>query len=134
MGCVMRPKPLLWLRYAFIGSLPPQYSEWVLHDVTTGTWVLRHIVRVLTMLLVPEVVLVVVLPAPASIRIMTAFVTGACVLLLMCILVNEVTERIVQRAGYAWGTAQRVRCRRAEEAQRVQAAAYRARVARRHAS
>jgi hypothetical protein len=126
-----RPGPLLWLRYAFLGSLPARYSEWVLRDLTTGTWLLRHVLRVLVMLVLPELALVLVLPASGTLRALTAFVTGACVLLLMSILANDITERTAQRAGYPWGTAQRLRSERSENAQRAQAAAFRARVARR---
>jgi hypothetical protein len=126
-----RPGPLLWLRYAFVGSLPPRYSEWVLHDVTTGSWVVRHVARVLVLLVVPEVVVVLVIPASGAVRGLTAFVTGACVLLLMSILANDVVERLAHRAGYPWGTAARVRAERATQAQRDHAAAYRERVDRR---
>jgi Family of unknown function (DUF5313) len=127
-----RPGVLLWLRYAFVGSLPPRYSEWVLHDVTTSTWLLRHTARVLVMLVVPELLVVLVVPASGSVRALTAFVTGACVLLLMAILAGDTVERVVQRAGYPWGTAQRLRAQRGEQTQRRQAAAYRERLARRH--
>ena len=126
-----RPGPLQWLRYAFLGSLPPRFSEWVLHDVTAGTWLLRHLARVLVLLAVPELVLVLVVPASASVRALTAFVTGACVVLLMAILAGDAVERIAQRAGHPWGTAQRLREERGVATQRRQAAAYRARVARR---
>ena len=126
-----RPGPLRWLQYAFLGSLPPRYSEWVLHDVTAGTWLLRHLVRVLVLIAVPELVLVLVVPASGSVRALTAFVTGACVVLLMAILAGDAVERIAQRAGYPWGTAQRLREERGVATQRRQAAAYRARVSRR---
>ena len=126
-----RPGPLLWLRYAFTGSLPAQYSAWVLHDLTTGTWLVRHVLRVLVMLMLPEAALVLVLPATGTLRALTAFVTGACVLLLMSILAQDTTERMAQRAGYPWGTAQRLRGQRSENAQRDQAAAFRAKAARR---
>ncbi len=42
---VKRPNPLLWLWYAFGGKLPDTYREWVLHDATTPTWLLRHVIR-----------------------------------------------------------------------------------------
>jgi hypothetical protein len=126
-----RPGPLLWLRYAFVGSLPARYSEWVLHDVTTGTWLVRYLVRVLVLLVVPETLVVLAVPASGSIRALTAFVTGACVVLLMSILAGDSIERIVQRAGYPWGTAQRLREQRSEREQRNRAAAYRERAARR---
>ncbi|GAB3297841.1 DUF5313 family protein [Parasphingorhabdus pacifica] len=40
-----RPNPVLWLRYQYGGTLPAKYREWVLHDVTCGSWVLRVAVR-----------------------------------------------------------------------------------------
>ena len=129
-----RPGPLLWLRYAVLGSLPERYSEWVLRDVSTRTWFLRHLARVLVLLTVPEALVVLAVPASGSVRALTAFVTGACVVLMMSILANDSIERIAQRAGYPWGTAQRLRERRSEQAQRDRAAAYRERLARRHAA
>ena len=129
-----RPSPILWLRYAVLGSLPERYSEWVLHDVSTGTWFARHLARVLVLLVVPETVVVLAVPASGSTRALTAFVTGACVVLSMSILANDSIERIAQRAGYPWGTAQRLREQRSEREQHDRAAAYRERVARRRAA
>ncbi|GAB3874184.1 hypothetical protein GCM10029964_015730 [Kibdelosporangium lantanae] len=42
---VKRPNPLLWLWYAFGGKLPMAYREWVLHDATAPTWLVRHVLR-----------------------------------------------------------------------------------------
>lgn len=42
---VKRPGPLRWSYYQFGGRLPEQYREWVLHDATCRTWVLRVLVR-----------------------------------------------------------------------------------------
>ena len=131
---MVRPGPILWLRYVARGSLPEQYSEWVLHDVTTGTWLARHLARILVLLVVPETVVVLAVPASGSIRALTAFVTGACVVLLMAILANDSVERIAQRAGYPWGTAERLRAQRSEQHQRDHAAAYRERAAQRRAA
>lgn len=44
---VRRPNPFLWLWYAWGGRLPQRYREWVLRDLTTRGWMLRHIVRAL---------------------------------------------------------------------------------------
>jgi hypothetical protein len=41
-----RPNPALWLWYAYGGRLPDRYREWVRHDATAPTWVLRHLMRV----------------------------------------------------------------------------------------
>ena len=40
-----RPNPLQWLYFQYSGSLPPAYAQWVLHDGTCSTWMLRVIVR-----------------------------------------------------------------------------------------
>ncbi|GAA4616414.1 DUF5313 family protein [Saccharopolyspora hordei] len=42
---VKRPGPVRWLSYQFGGRLPEQYRDWVLHDATCRTWVLRVVVR-----------------------------------------------------------------------------------------
>ncbi len=128
-----RPGPLLWLRYTVTGSLPERYSEWVLHDVTTGTWFVRFLARLLVLLAVPEVLVVLLVPASGDIRALTAVVTGSCVVLLLSILSSDSVERVAQRAGYPWGTAQRLREERSIRTQQRQAAAYRERVARRNA-
>lgn len=40
-----RPNVLLWLYYQYSGKLPTAYREWVLHDGTCKTWMLRVLVR-----------------------------------------------------------------------------------------
>lgn len=40
-----RPNPFLWLYYQFGGRLPDRYREWVLHDGTCRTWLLRVFAR-----------------------------------------------------------------------------------------
>ncbi|MGW0518388.1 DUF5313 family protein [Crossiella sp. NPDC003009] len=42
-----RPNPARWLAYAYGARLPERYREWVLHDVTAPTWLLRHVARAL---------------------------------------------------------------------------------------
>jgi Family of unknown function (DUF5313) len=51
-----RPSPFRWLLYAVGRGLPPRNREWVLYDVTTRTWVLRHLLRA-TVQLAPVAVL-----------------------------------------------------------------------------
>ncbi|WP_051898204.1 DUF5313 family protein [Sciscionella sediminilitoris] len=36
-----RPGVLPWLYYAFGGTIP-KHAQWVLHDLTCRTWLLRH--------------------------------------------------------------------------------------------
>ncbi|HEY3748460.1 MAG TPA: DUF5313 family protein [Pseudonocardiaceae bacterium] len=40
-----RPNVLWWLYYQYGGTLPAEYREWVLHDGTCRTWLLRVFVR-----------------------------------------------------------------------------------------
>ena len=103
----------------------------MLHDVTCSTWFARYIARVLVKLAVPTIAVVVLVPASGGIRALTATTMSLCALLLLGIISNDVTEHLAQRAGYLWGTASKERQSRSEQAQRDQAAAYRARRAER---
>lgn len=114
-----RPGILLWLRYALGTGLPDEYDEWVLHDTTCSTWLLRHFARVLTVIAAPLVVIAVVIPAGPQVRALTAITVGLCQLLLFAIIGSDMTERRLVRAGYPWGTGERTRARRAIEAQRL---------------
>jgi hypothetical protein len=127
-----RPSPLRWLWYAVGGSVPERYREWVLHDTTSSTWLFRHVARVLVVLIVPTVGLVMLMPTGAYLRALTAFTTDACVVLLTVILASDLTERRLQRMGYPWGAAARLRAQRAETAQRASAQRYRERRTARH--
>jgi hypothetical protein len=40
-----RPNPARWLYYQYGGNLPETYREWVLHDGTCRTWLLRAALR-----------------------------------------------------------------------------------------
>jgi hypothetical protein len=44
-----RPNPVRWVYYQFNGRLPDRYRDWVVHDVTCRTWLLRVFVRGLVM-------------------------------------------------------------------------------------
>jgi hypothetical protein len=41
-----RPNPVQWVRYAYGGRLPDRYREWVLHDATSRTWLLRFALKI----------------------------------------------------------------------------------------
>jgi hypothetical protein len=112
-----RPGLGLWLRYTFTGSLPPKYAKWVLHDTTAPTWLLRHVARVIVIIAVPTALIVGLLPATIGVRLLTAFTTAACVVLLTAILANDMTERRTNKAGFPWGTAEETRSRRGVEEQ-----------------
>lgn len=116
---IVNPPPFpLWVRYAFGAGLPPEYSQWVLHDATCSTWLLRHFARVLTVVVVPAVLLFVFMPTSLGIRALTIITVVGCQVLLLGILANEVTERRVQKAGFPWGAAAETRQRRVVEDQR----------------
>lgn len=114
---VKRPGVVRWLRYAVTGRLPAEYAAWVLHDTTAPTWVLRHVARVVVILVLPTAAVLLVVPTNLGIRVLTAFTCWGCALLLTGILSNEMTERRANAAGYPWGTAERTRARRARESQ-----------------
>lgn len=63
-----RPGPLRWVAYAFGAGLPVEYRDWVLHDVTTGTWQLRHLARTAVQLVPFAVLLFLFIPGPAWVK------------------------------------------------------------------
>ena len=63
-----RPTAGAWLRYAFGGTLPDRYDDWVLHDLTGPDWRVREAGRIMLFAVVPIVGLL-FLPAPIEIRI-----------------------------------------------------------------
>lgn len=130
----VRPGIGRWIWYAFGGGLPERYALWVLHDTTASTWVLRHIVRTLVVLVVPTAALLLFLPASFGTRVLTVGTVSACALLLTAILSNDVTERRLHRTGLPWGAAEQARNRRAVQSQRETAQRYRERMAARRRS
>jgi hypothetical protein len=42
---IRRPNPVLWVYYQYRSKLPMEYRDWVLHDGTCRTWLLRVLVR-----------------------------------------------------------------------------------------
>lgn len=114
---IVRPSPLQWLRYSYVGSVPAKNRAWVLHDTTTRTWLLRHVIRYLV-LVGPIVVLVMVfLPAPVGLRMLCCVAAGLPTAIFYLAYTVEDTERRVEKAGYPHGTAARVREQRARAAQ-----------------
>jgi Family of unknown function (DUF5313) len=112
-----RPNPAQWLWYAFWGPLPDRYRIWVLYDATCSTWIVRHVVRVLTIAVLPVAAVALFLPAPVDVRVPTALVAGAGAFLFTVVWVNEATDTRLVRAGWRWDTGPTVRERRALIAQ-----------------
>ncbi|MEB3369953.1 DUF5313 family protein [Saccharopolyspora mangrovi] len=65
---MIRPGPLRWVFHQYGGRLPERYRDWVLHDATCRTWVLRVLVRGLLQIAPIGVVLSLV-PCGGSIRL-----------------------------------------------------------------
>jgi hypothetical protein len=123
------PGPFRWLLYAFGGGLPAQYREWVLHDVTTRTWVLRHLFRTAVQLAPVAVALYVFMPGSPLIRLGAVLGGLALGFFYSLAYMYETTENRVLKAGYARGTAREIRDRRGgagrEEEERRYAERYR---------
>jgi Family of unknown function (DUF5313) len=128
------PGPLRWLKYAFGGALPSQYSEWIQYDSTCATWWARHTARFLVQLSPLIAIVLIFLPGPVGLRVGCAAIGVAASVALSFGWVTESVDRRMVRAGYPSGLAERLRERRSQDAQRVAAAARRARIAARHNS
>jgi hypothetical protein len=113
----VRPTLLRWLSYAFWAPLPTHNRTWVLYDATCSTWVLRHVGRLLTIAVLPITAVVVLLPGPLSVRVLTAVVAGLGGFLFAGVWVNEATDYRLIRAGWPVGTGSELRQRRASIAE-----------------
>jgi Family of unknown function (DUF5313) len=107
-----RPNPLQWLRYSLGAGLPPALRDWVLHDTTCGTWVLRQVLRSLLVVMPLILVLLLVVPGPLWIRAMAALGGTLMGLFYSLGYMVETTEHRLVKAGFAAGTGQLVRDRR----------------------
>lgn len=104
-----RPGPVRWLMYAFGRGLPPEYREWVLHDLTTPSWPARQLLRSVVQLLPFAVVLVVLVPGELWVRLL-AVLGGASVGMIYAVAyLYEATEHRALKAGYPRGTPGRIR-------------------------
>jgi hypothetical protein len=123
----VRPNPLLWIWYAYGGRLPQRYRDWLLHDITARTWVLRHLARNLTQ--ISPGLLFLLAPGPLWIRLMS-LLAGAILSVWYSLSYMEHTcEYRLSKHGYPLGTGKSTRDEakagmRAEEAARY-AALYR---------
>jgi hypothetical protein len=129
-GELRRPDPIRWIWYALGGGLPARFSPWVLHDTTTRTWALRHVLRSFVQLAVPIGLVLVLMPGEFWIRGMAALGGVLLGLFYSIAYMPETTESRIVRAGYPAGTATATRerlgqAREAEESRRRRAAAER---------
>lgn len=110
-----RPNPLRWVYYAFGGRLPDDYREWVLHDATTRTWLLRYaariVVQALPWLVGGFLLLTWLTPVPVL------YTVGALVLGLLMSLyftvtsADELSEVRLGQHGFPPGTGKQIRRR-----------------------
>jgi hypothetical protein len=113
-----RPGLRLLLWYSVGGSLPSRYNTWVLHDVTSRTWVLRHFARVFAIITpLSAAFFVFLVPTYGA----AAAYAGVCLTgtLFMAGLTTVLidTDRRAVRAGYLTNYATTLRSRRATETQ-----------------
>src|SRR5438067_135205 len=121
MAEIVRPNPLQWLRYAFTGSLPHRYDDWVLHDASCSTWWLRHVARFLVQMAPFAAIALVIVPASWPIKIGVAAMGVVGTALFALGYVVEGAERRVEKAGFRYGVATEIRQQRALDNQRATA-------------
>lgn len=111
-----RPNPVLWLWYALGGRLPDRHREWVLHDVTAKTWILRHGARS-TVLILPLVSVWLLLPGPLGLRLSLVLMAALVGYFYSFAYVEESGEHRLAKHGYPRGTGRRLRAEAKEAAE-----------------
>jgi membrane protein YdbS with pleckstrin-like domain len=124
---VVRPTPMHWLRYAYLGSVPAENETWVLYDATSRTWVLRHIARYVVLVAPIVIAVLIFLPAPFPLRALSCLTAFLTMMIFYLGFITDSVERRVEKAGYTHGTAARIREKRGLQAQRDVVARGRAR-------
>ena len=119
-----RPGPFRWLLYALGRGLPPQNREWVLYDVTTRTWALRHLLRATVQLAPVAVLLYLLMPGSSGVRIGAVLGGLALGYFYSLAYMYETTENRAMKAGYPRGTARELRDRRTSVVRDEQARRY----------
>ncbi|HEU0087378.1 MAG TPA: DUF5313 family protein [Pseudonocardiaceae bacterium] len=109
-----RPNPLQWVWYAYGGRLPEHLREWVLHDLTCRTWVLRHFARTLAQW-VPTLGLM-LLPGSWSLRLSLPVLVLLGALYVSASFIEETTEHRLAKHGFPLGMAKEMRIARIETA------------------
>ena len=128
MGRV-RPNPALWVWYACGGRLPQRYRDWVLHDVTCRTWMLRHLARSLVQL--SPGLLFLLVPGPLWIKAMSLLGGVILALWFSAAYMEHTSEHRLVKHGFALGTGKATR-EEAKAAERARSAARYAALYRNH--
>ena len=114
---LVRPGAPRWLWYALTGRLAPRYREWAFYDLTTRTWPLRHLARLLVPLVPAVAALFGVLPGAYWVRAMAVGAGAVIGLLYSYVFLYESTDRRAVKLGYPSGAVEAARRqRRADEA------------------
>ncbi|EHK87631.1 DUF5313 family protein [Saccharomonospora azurea] len=115
-GQLRRPSPHLWLWYALGGRLPDRYREWVLHDVTSKTWLWRHGART-TFLVGPLSALWLLLPGPLWLRLCLVLLAVLVGYFYSFAFAEENVEHRLTKHGYSYGAGRRLRAAARAEAE-----------------
>ncbi|WP_033288795.1 DUF5313 family protein [Amycolatopsis jejuensis] len=111
-----RPGPVRWLHYVYGGRLPDDYREWVLHDATAKTWVLRFAFRIfveaLPWLVAAYFVLTLLTPLPVPMVLVALLLSLLMSLFLTVTSADELAEVRLTKHGFPPGTGKEVRKRR----------------------
>lgn len=91
------------------------YREWVLYDLTCPTWPLRHLARLMVLLVPLAGVLVAVLPGPLAVRVSGVAIGSVIGLLFTYPFLEDSTDHTATKFGYPSGTARAVREERARQ-------------------
>jgi hypothetical protein len=127
MSADLRPGPIQWLRYAYVGSIAPRHNGWVLYDATCPTWVLRHAARYWAIIGPLVVAAMLALPATLELRVLSCLTAAMSMMVFYLAYSTESVDRRVEKAGYPSGLAAHLRQERAVAAQRAATARYRER-------
>jgi Family of unknown function (DUF5313) len=112
---IRRPGPLWWIWYALGGKLPDRYREWVMHDVTSRTWALRHAARSLVQV-TPVAILLLALLGPSWITYLG--IAGGVIMALIYSMayIDETSAHRLIKHGYPADMGREVRRRRSKRA------------------
>ncbi|HEY0450698.1 DUF5313 family protein [Actinophytocola sp.] len=102
-----RPDPAHWLWYAVGGTLPAAYHEWVLYDLTCGTWVFRHLARV--QVLFAPWWLALLVPGPLSLRLSMVALGYLLSLYFSLSFMEDACERRLVKHGFPPGLNRTIR-------------------------
>ena len=100
-----RPNPMQWLAYAFGAGLPARNRDWVLYDVTTRTWALRHFARVTVQLAPVLLALYLLLPGEPWVRAGAVLAGALLGFFYAAAYLYEAAEHRAVKAGHPRGSA-----------------------------